>query len=64
MILIESSKTLRFWLFVLFVLFIPFMIVAGIGRLLALIAYPFLTPYMLWKYGRIVSHNEYFSYYF
>jgi len=45
----------------LVVLFFPFSLLGLLACALLVIAYPFLIPYMMYEYGRVLSWREYFS---
>ena len=53
------SMVTKIWLCVLCVLAYPFLVFGGIGVLLYSAAYPFAFPYMLLKWNRILTWDEY-----
>ena len=50
----------RIWI-PLSLLSVPFLVVGGFAWLLLIIIYPFVAPYMMWRYGKVLPFWVYFS---
>lgn len=59
-----DNKIVKVWLWVFLLLSFPFWVIAFVGTSLYSIAYPFMIPYMLLKWKRVLTWDEYYQWQF